>query len=262
MSTRVRVALVVGVVLLAAGALSVVWTAEETSPSASEPSRSTVHLRGYAGDTLVNTCTGVLVAPEWVLTVKHCWGGAESFTAIVGIADWTEAAQDHDSFAYAGEIVERQGVGVDLAMIRLDRPVPADVGSPIPLDRGGELADGTPASISGWGERDGVRPTQLDTFDTTVDADCGQWSDPETETGFLEAGFDPDITICTSAVPRGACTGDSGAPVVVDDGDTQRLVGIVAFGSGEGCAIDPLLPDAHVAIAPFADWIDGLSGGA
>ena len=58
-------------------------------------------------------------------------------------------------------------------------------------------------------------------------------------TDFFEAGFDKDITICTSAIPQGACTGDSGALVVFDEAGVSLLVVIVAFGSGEGCSVDP-----------------------
>ena len=230
-------------------------------PVVVEPHHYTVHLRGYADGALVNTCTGVLVASQWVLTVKHCWGGAESFTAVVGVADWTAAETDPDAFVYESSTIERQGVGVDLAMIRLDRSVRSDVGVPIPLSAERALPEGTPVTIAGWGERQGgVRPVVLDAFSTTIDADCGDWGEPETFTDFLEAGFDQDITICTSAIPQGACTGDSGAPVVLDD-DESLLVGIVAFGSGEGCSADPLLPDGHVAVASFVDWIGSLSGG-
>ncbi|MEM9464669.1 MAG: trypsin-like serine protease [Actinomycetota bacterium] len=261
-------ALGVVAVLLVAGMAVVLVSWSDTSPDGgddalpSEAFRHTVHLRGFTGDELVNTCTGALVAPEWVLTVKHCWGGADAFVAIVGIADWTTAAQDPESFVYAANTIERQRVGVDLAMIRLDRPVPAEVGVPIPLFTGDEPAEGTEVSIAGWGERDdGVRPTVLVPFGTTIDADCGEWGDPETSTDFLEAGFQPDITVCTSAIPRGACTGDSGAPVVLDDGGTPRLLGIVAFGSGEGCSVDARLPDGHVAVAPFVDWVEDLAGG-
>ena len=269
MSTRVRVALVGGASLVVVLALLAFAAWPDASPNAddgsatNEPHHYTVHLRGHADDgTLANTCTGVLVASEWVLTVKHCWGGADSFTAIVGIADWTVAETDPDAFVYESSTIERQGVGVDLAMIRLDRPVRSDVGVPIPLSAERALPEGMSVTIAGWGEREGgVRPVVLDAFTTTIDADCGDWGEPETFTDFLEAGFDHDTTICTSAIPQGACTGDSGAPVVFDEAGVSLLVGIVAFGSGEGCSVDPLLPDGHVAVASFADWVASLSGG-
>ena len=268
MSTRVRASVVATALLVVAGAVLFVRPGSDSSPTAadallaSESFLHTVHLRGYADDTLANTCTGVLVAPEWVLTVKHCWGRADSFTAIVGVADWTTAERDPAAFVYRAEIIERQGRGVDLAMIRLERPVPSAVGTPVPLLADAELPEGTSVLVSGWGERDGgVRPDSLDSFVTTVDADCGRWGDPATDVGFLEAGFQADITICTSPIPKGACTGDSGGPVVVDQLGELMLAGIIAFGSGEGCGADPSLPDGHVAVAPFVDWIERLVQG-
>jgi secreted trypsin-like serine protease len=104
-------------------------------------------------------------------------------------------------------------------------------------------ADGSPLTVTGWGQTDGADPKSYPTslqmagdpahpLPFVSDASCA----PKYQ------GFDPAAMLCAGGGAVDSCFGDSGGPLVVDDfnfGTTvpPRLVGIVSFGPPSGCAI-------------------------
>jgi secreted trypsin-like serine protease len=108
-------------------------------------------------------------------------------------------------------------------------------------DTWASAADGSPLTVTGWGQTDGANPNSYpanlqiagdstDPLPFVSDAGCA----PKYQ------GFDPDAMICAGNVQVDACFGDSGGPLTVEDINfpgVPRLVGIVSFGPPSGCAI-------------------------
>lgn len=57
---------------------------------------------------------------------------------------------------------------------------------------------------------------------------------------------------------RSTCQGDSGGPLTITYGGRQNQVGIVSFGSANGCTLN--YPTAFARITSFHDWIQTNTG--
>jgi secreted trypsin-like serine protease len=68
-------------------------------------------------------------------------------------------------------------------------------------------------------------------------------------------------TICAVGDPstsQSTCSGDSGGPMVINEGGTWTQVGVVSFVSNAGCAIGH--PSGYVRTASFLSWINSHTG--
>lgn len=161
-----------------------------------------------AGDAF---CTGVVVAPDWVLTAAHCATAAEALEAptVVWAAEvsdpaevrgWTEAVRHPD----ADEATHAH----DLALLALDAPAPGSVAA---------LGDAPPAvgdalAVYGFGTpveglpADGVKRGAVLAVEEVADD--------------VLLAFSPDAN---------ACSGDSGGPAVAERGGGWVVVGIDTF---------------------------------
>ncbi|XP_023224021.1 transmembrane protease serine 3-like, partial [Centruroides sculpturatus] len=60
--------------------------------------------------------------------------------------------------------------------------------------------------------------------------------------------------LCAGSLMVGVCNGDSGGPLILDEGDRNITVGITSFGTWAGCA--PLgIPAVYTAINRYVKWI-------
>jgi secreted trypsin-like serine protease len=66
-----------------------------------------------------------------------------------------------------------------------------------------------------------------------------------------------DSTICAVGSPdinNSVCNGDSGGPLTIRDGDSNSVqVGVVSFGSAQGCELG--FPDGYARVSSFLPWI-------
>jgi len=186
-------------------------------------------------------CTGVLVAPRVVLTAAACMdgdgpGGAAGATEVevfvgsdVSGSGTTIVAREwavHPSFT-------GDATAANLALILLEAPAAP---APVPLRSTplGAADVGAAARVVGFGTTGpgasdlGVKRAFTDVVRTL-------------ESTLLYVG----------QTGQTACSGDSGAPVLMTDGDVEQLVGVVAFSDGQ-CS------DAAGAtrLSAYATWID------
>ncbi len=132
------------------------------------------------------------------------------------------------------------GVSIDLALLRLTRPLPASF-EPVEIRRASPVETGERLRIAGFGWADdeevGGTPGVLRTAELTVS---------ELKSQVFIRLIDPDGT------GLGGCTGDSGAPLFA--GNEPRQVAVAIMANGEGgrqCGASTIA----VQLAPQLPWI-------
>ncbi|MBC7462146.1 MAG: serine protease, partial [Thermoleophilia bacterium] len=240
-----------------------------------------------------HTCGGVLVAPQLVLTARHCVDDAPYLTMphdydvalgtgptfALSKASWagTPRTRVQSIHRSPGAYITAWNRGADLALLRLEGTLPGSTTLAIahPGDEawwGGTAARASGVSVYGWG--------------ATIDADDNKGTGPSGYPTVLQSAELPTVTtdtcianaefpmisknyICAGATQHttggvhSGCTGDSGGPLVATDpaalpGDpaaANRVVGIVSFGEHNECGADY---GRYVRVADYAGWIDAF----
>lgn len=206
----------------------------------------------YSGTTFA--CTGVLVAPDAVLTAGHC--GWNVSAVVVGTHDYTQG----------GELIEVIDTIVhddyfttyDVALLRLATPTsvaPRQVAVDCIVQD--YLVEGAPVAIVGFGATDEWASdwgTVLNEAWTTVrDADCED----------LGSGCNAEVSPGGELVAGGdgidSCNGDSGGPLYLSTPEGEWLVGITSR-----AAIPAMTPcgdgGIYVRADAVAGWIEGQLG--
>jgi len=199
-------------------------------------------------------CTGVLVAPDVVLTAGHCIGGIRS--VILDTNDYWYPGEEID----VAEEIEYPNswhtydIGVVLLEDEAVTP-PRTIAQDCILED--YLYDGAPATIVGYGATD-IWGTEYDTklieaSTTVTDADCSNVSSgcnasvsPGGELGAAGGGID-------------ACYGDSGGPLYLNTPEGDFLLGLVSRSYDDVYAP---CEEGGIWVRPDAviPWIESVSG--
>jgi secreted trypsin-like serine protease len=191
-------------------------------------------------------CTGVVVAPQVVLTAAHCAAAAKDMrihykdSSGQPILVEVRAVVTHPGFR--PDALARRVVSIDLALVRTQTPLDARF-SPAELDETGAVATGQPLRIVGYGvarEGEGTSAGVLRSAALQVRAPLSK---------ILVWAEDP------SGAGAGGCTGDSGGPILSDDG--AKVIAITTWSAGTAGRRCGALTQGPL-VAPQRAWIDGV----
>ena len=204
-------------------------------------------------DNSLSACTASLIAPNVLLTARHCVAHGSSERVMCGSSVFGDAVPGSDtvvtgdavpadaSVFYRGVDVRvpsqsKDMCGFDVALIIINTPIsPAKVTPLVPrIDR--VVEPGEPYAAVGYGVDDKGQPTpgRMELADLSV----------RCLSGGCQMGF--GVASTEFMGETGVCSGDSGGPALDADG---KVIGVVSRGS------DPCETPIYSQVAPWRDFI-------
>ena len=211
-------------------------------------------------------CSGTLVSANVVLTAGHCsvdesTGAtldAAGYRVVTGAVDWTDTSnrQVSDvSQVIPDPTFDSGTLANDAALLVLSAPVSSPS---IPLWSSGGLAAGTGALIAGWGKSDAGDTTvqTLLQWAPTFVQSVGYCSQQASYiTNYL---YYSSIELCAvnaQSYSTGTCNGDSGGPLLAQDGNGNLFeIGVTSVGPSD---CDTSSPDFFSSVLPIEAWVEG-----
>jgi secreted trypsin-like serine protease len=191
-------------------------------------------------------CTGIVIAPQIVLTAAHCAAASKNMrvhykdSSGQPVLSEVKAVATHPGFH--ADALARHVASIDLALIQTQAPLDARF-SPAELDEAGAVAVGQGLRIVGYGvvrEGEGASAGVLRSAALQVRAPLSK---------ILVWAEDP------SGAGAGGCTGDSGGPILSQDG--ARVIAVTTWSAGAAGRRCGALTQGPL-IAPQRAWIESV----
>ncbi|XP_071643203.1 serine proteinase stubble isoform X2 [Temnothorax longispinosus] len=205
-------------------------------------------------------CGGSLIDDKHVLTAAHCVANMNSWdvarlTVRLGDYNIKTNTEIRHIERRVKRVVRHRGFNSrtlynDVALLTLSEPVEfTEQIRPICLPSGSQLYSGKTATVIGWGSlrESGPQPAILQEVSIPV------WSNSECKLkyGAAAPGGIVDSFLCAGRAAKDSCSGDSGGPLMVNDGRWTQ-VGIVSWGIGCGKG---QYPGVYTRVTHFLPWI-------
>jgi secreted trypsin-like serine protease len=197
-------------------------------------------------------CSGALIGPDLVLTAAHCVTDAAKYRVFaVDRAFRTRsfraiAAAVHPAFVPG--TTPRTQPGIDLAILKLERPVTVDF-VPLDLQGAGRVKAGDTVLLAGYGV---IAENQKRSARTLRQTSLVALGSMQVMNRVLVVADSRRLGETTGA---GACRGDSGGPILAQTASGYRLLGIVSWSSGALSARQTSACGGLTAVTPIADHV-------
>nr|XP_026492654.1 tryptase alpha/beta-1-like isoform X3 [Vanessa tameamea] len=206
-------------------------------------------------------CGGSLIDDSHVISAAHCVAHMTSWdvarlTARLGDHNIRTSTETQHVERKIKRVVRHRGFDMrtlynDVAILTLDQPVTFTKHiRPVCLPGGSRAYSGMVATVIGWGSlrESGPQPSILQEVSIPI------WTNAECRLKYGSAapGGIIDSMICAGKASMDSCSGDSGGPLMLNEGGRWTQVGIVSWGIGCGKG---QYPGVYTRVTSFLPWI-------